>query len=57
MKTFFVISLIFLAGGFIFRVIKNTGIGLMVNFWERESNYHWANRDRMFVGGYVTYQF
>jgi len=43
--------------GFVFRVIKNTGIGLMMNFWERESNYHWANRDRTFVGGYVTYQF
>jgi len=43
--------------GFVFRVIKNTGIGLMVNFWERESNYYWANRDRTFVGGYVTYQF
>jgi len=43
--------------GFVFRVIKNTGIGLMVNFWERESNYYWVNRDRMFVGGYITYQF
>ena len=43
--------------GFVFRVIKNTGIGLMVNFWERESNYYWVNRDRMFLGGYVTYQF
>ncbi len=43
--------------GFVFKVIKNTGIGLMVNFWERESNYDRANRDRMFVGGYITYQF
>jgi hypothetical protein len=43
--------------GFVFKVIKDTGIGLMVNFWERESNYYWANRDRMFVGGYITYQF
>jgi len=29
----------------------------MVNFWERESNYYWENRERMFVGGYITYEF
>ena len=43
--------------GFVFRIIKNTGIGLMVNFWERESNYFWASRNRRFIGGYVTYEF
>jgi len=43
--------------GFVFRIIKNIGIGLMVNFWERESNYYWANRGRMFIGGYITYEF
>jgi len=43
--------------GFVFRIIKNTGIGLMVNFWERESNYYWANRNRGFIGGYITYEF
>jgi len=29
----------------------------MINFWERESNYYWENRERMFVGGYITYEF
>ncbi|MCK4645666.1 MAG: outer membrane beta-barrel protein [Candidatus Aminicenantes bacterium] len=43
--------------GFVFRIIRNTGIGLMVNFWKRESNYYWENRERMFVGGYITYEF
>jgi hypothetical protein len=43
--------------GFVFRIIKNTGVGLMVNFWKRESNYYWENRERMFVGGYITYEF
>jgi len=43
--------------GLVFRIIKNTGIGLMVNFWERDSNYFGASRDRMFIGGYVTYDF
>lgn len=42
---------------FVVRIIRNTGIGLMFNFWERESNVYWANRDRFFVGGYVTYEF
>lgn len=43
--------------GFVFRIIKNTGIGVRLNFWERDSNIYWANRDRMFIGGYVTYEF
>jgi hypothetical protein len=43
--------------GFVFRIISNTGIGLMANFWERKSNYHWASRNRGFIGGYVTYEF
>jgi len=43
--------------GFVFRIIKNTGIGLMVNLWERDSNYYWANRNRRFIGGYITYEF
>ncbi len=45
------------AAGFVFRIIRNTGIGLMVNFWKRESNYYWENRERMFFGGYITYEF
>ncbi len=43
--------------GFVIRIIRNTGIGLMVNYWKRDSNYYWETRDRMFVGGFVTYEF
>lgn len=43
--------------GFVFRVVDNIGIGLMLNFWKRSSNYLWENRGRMFIGGYVTYEF
>jgi len=43
--------------GFVIRIIKQTGIGVMINFWERESNFYWANRNRVSVGGYVTYEF
>jgi len=44
--------------GFAIRMIRNAGIGLMVNFWERDSNIPIAGRrNRMFVGGYVTYDF
>jgi len=43
--------------GFVWRIIKRTGVGIMVNIWERESNYYWANRSKMFLGGYITYEF
>ena len=43
--------------GFVFRIIRKTGIGLMVNFWERDSNYFGAGRDRMFIDGHITYEF
>jgi len=43
--------------GFVFRIIRNTGVGLRINYWKRDSNYYWASRDRWFVGGYVTYEF
>jgi hypothetical protein len=43
--------------GLVFRIIENTGIGIMVNFWERESNYYRENRKKLFIGGYVTYEF
>ncbi len=45
------------SAGFVFRLIRNTGLGIRINYWERESNLYWANRDRWFVGGYLTYQF
>jgi len=43
--------------GFVLRIIKRTGVGITVNIWERESNYYWANRNKMFLGGYITYEF
>jgi len=43
--------------GLAFRIIENTGLGITVNFWERESNYYWGNRKRIFIGGYITYEF
>ena len=43
--------------GFVIRIIKQTGIGVMINFWERESNIYWMSRNRMFLGGYITYEF
>ncbi len=43
--------------GLAFRIIENTGIGIVVNFWERESNYYWENRKRGFIGTYITYEF
>ena len=43
--------------GITLRIIRNAGIGVNANFWERESNYYWENRERMFVGGYITYEF
>lgn len=43
--------------GFVIRIIKNTGVGLAINYWKRESNIFLENRDRIFFGGYLTYEF
>ena len=43
--------------GIVFRVVRNTGIGLGINYWERDSNYYGESRDRLFVSGYLTYDF
>jgi hypothetical protein len=43
--------------GLVFRIFKRTGIGVRVNLWSRETNYFWENRDRMFIGGYITSSF
>jgi len=43
--------------GFVVRLIENVGLGLKVNFWERDSNFYLADRDRIFIGGYLTYDF
>jgi len=45
------------SAGVVIRVFRNTGIGIFVNYWERESNFFFNNRNRMFVGGYLTYDF
>jgi len=41
----------------VFRVMKATGIGLSVNFWNRDSNYDLSDRARIFIGGYITQDF
>jgi len=43
--------------GIVFRIIRNVGLGVSFNFWQRESNIHWACRERWFLGGYLTYEF
>jgi hypothetical protein len=43
--------------GFAVRLIENVGIGVNVNWWNRDSNIYYADRDRFFVGGYLTYDF
>ena len=44
--------------GVVFRIIRNTGLGLMLNIWERDSNdFRWGNRNSMFLGGYITFEF
>jgi hypothetical protein len=44
--------------GFVVRLIRNIGIGLRGNFRRRESNdYRWGDRERWFMGGYLTYEF
>jgi hypothetical protein len=45
------------AVGVVVRVIRNTGIGILFNYWNRSSNYFYENRSRWFLGGYVTYDF
>ncbi len=42
----------------VFRIFRNTGLGLSVNSWERGSNdYRWGERKSIFFGGYITYDF
>jgi hypothetical protein len=44
--------------GVIFRIIRNTGLGLTINSWERASNdYRYGSRKSLFLGGYITYDF
>jgi hypothetical protein len=44
--------------GVVFRVIRNTGLGLTLNSWERASNdYRYGSRKSLFLGGFITYDF
>jgi hypothetical protein len=43
--------------GIVFRLIKNTGLGISVTYWERRSNYYRENVERTFIGAYITYEF
>lgn len=43
--------------GIVIRVYRNTGIGLMATYWERDSNFPIYSRDQLFLGGYITYEF
>lgn len=42
--------------GIIFRLFKNTGIGININHWERKSNIE-DPRSSLFFGGYLTFDF
>ncbi len=45
------------ASGLVFRVFRNIGIGMVLNFWQRESNYLLEPRERWFLGGRIGYEF
>ncbi len=43
--------------GIVFKVKKKFGVGISLNFWKRDSNQYWANRERMFIGIFLTNDF
>jgi hypothetical protein len=43
--------------GIVFKLKKKLGLGVSFNFWKRTSNQYWANRDRTFVGMFLTNDF
>lgn len=43
--------------GLVFRIVRNTGIGINMTQWSRDSNFYFAERGRLFVGAYLTYDF
>jgi len=43
--------------GFVFRIIKNTGLGLAINTWQKRSNIPGLNLHRNFIGVYLTHEF
>lgn len=45
------------SAGVVFRLVRALGLGVRVSWWSRDSNYVYEVRNRMFVGGYLTYDF
>lgn len=44
--------------GFVFRVLRDIGVGLTANYWDRNSSDLFeSGRRRWFFGGYLTYEF
>jgi hypothetical protein len=43
--------------GLAFRIFENTGLGITLNFWSRSSNYPGVDRNKNYIGGYLTYEF
>jgi hypothetical protein len=41
----------------VYRIVRDLGIGLTGNYWQRRSNYYQINRNRFFVGAFLTYEF
>ena len=44
-------------GAIVFRIIKNTGIGLRLDYWHRYTNLQANDLKRLLVGGFLTYEF
>ena len=42
---------------FVVRIIRNIGLGVRVNSWQRSSNYLGESRTRTYVGTYIEYAF
>lgn len=45
------------AAGAVIRIVRNTGIGVRIFYWERDSNISWVGRERWVIAGFVTYDF
>lgn len=43
--------------GIVFKIKKEFGLGISLNFWKRDSNYNLADRERMFIGIFLTNDF
>ncbi|MFW6160945.1 MAG: hypothetical protein ACOC57_07380, partial [Acidobacteriota bacterium] len=43
--------------GVVIRLVRNTGAGIRIFYWERDSNISWVGRERWVIGGFLTYDF